>query len=193
MRNRNIIPINVGDSGECVKIVMMKMKETIVVEGKDDETLLKSIYEVDIIRTNGTHLSKETLEEIRAAHEDHGVIVFTDPDHPGEEIRRKINEAVPGVKNAFLTSKSRKKNLVGVEHATKQEIEDALKQLDNALEFGIILRAKGIVPAADGKWIHFDHVPGEIDVRYGAADVIGKLCVIGSKIDEAAIAELFGV
>ena len=56
-----------------------------------------------------------------------------------------------------------------------------------------ILRAKGIVPAADGKWIHFDHVPGEIDVRYGPADVIGKLCVIGSKIDEAAIAELFGV
>ncbi len=74
-----------------------------------------------------------------------------------------------------------------------EEIENALKQLDNALEYGIILRAKGIVPAADGKWIHFDHVPGEIDVRYGAADVIGKLCVIGSKIDEAAIAELFGV
>ena len=74
-----------------------------------------------------------------------------------------------------------------------EEIEDALKQLDNALEFGIILRAKGIVPAADGKWIHFDHVPGEIDVRFGPADVIGKLCVIGSKIDEQAIAELFGL
>ena len=76
---------------------------------------------------------------------------------------------------------------------TVEEIQEALKALDNALEYGIILRAKGIVPAADGKWIHFDHVPGEIDVRYGAADVIGKLCVIGSKIDEAAIAELFGV
>ena len=74
-----------------------------------------------------------------------------------------------------------------------EEIRQALKALDNALEYGIILRAKGIVPAADGKWIHFDHVPGEIDVRYGPADVIGKLCVIGSKIDEAAIAELFGV
>ena len=76
---------------------------------------------------------------------------------------------------------------------TEEEIREALEQLDNALEFGIILRAKGIVPAADGKWIHFDHVPGEIDVRFGPADVIGKLCVIGSKIDEAAIAELFGV
>jgi G3E family GTPase len=76
---------------------------------------------------------------------------------------------------------------------TEEEIREALEQLDNALEFGIVLRAKGIVPAADGRWIHFDHVPGEIDVRYGPADVIGKLCVIGSKIDEAAIAELFGV
>ena len=76
---------------------------------------------------------------------------------------------------------------------TEDEIREDLKALDNALEYGIILRAKGIVPAADGRWIHFDHVPGEIDVRYGAADLIGKLCVIGSKIDEAAIAELFGV
>ncbi len=76
---------------------------------------------------------------------------------------------------------------------TEEEIRNALSALDDALEYGIILRAKGIVPATDGRWIHFDHVPGEIDVRYGAADVIGKLCVIGSKIDEAAIAELFGV
>ncbi len=76
---------------------------------------------------------------------------------------------------------------------TEAEIRDVLSALDNALEYGIILRAKGIVPATDGRWIHFDHVPGEIDVRFGPADVIGKLCVIGSKIDEAAIAELFGV
>ncbi len=76
---------------------------------------------------------------------------------------------------------------------TEEEIRNALAALDDALEYGIILRAKGIVPATDGRWIHFDHVPGEIDVRYGSADVIGKLCVIGSKIDEAAIAELFGV
>ena len=76
---------------------------------------------------------------------------------------------------------------------TEAEIREALEQLDNALEFGIVLRAKGIVPSTDGRWLHFDHVPGEIDVRYGPADVIGKLCVIGSKLDEAAVAELFGV
>ncbi|MBO4212383.1 MAG: GTP-binding protein [Oscillospiraceae bacterium] len=76
---------------------------------------------------------------------------------------------------------------------TEAEIRQALSALDNALEYGIVLRAKGIVPAADGRWIHFDHVPGEIDVRFGTADVIGKLCVIGSKLDEQAVAELFGL
>ena len=59
--------------------------------------------------------------------------------------------------------------------------------------YGIILRAKGIVPAEDGKWIHFDFVPGEENVRFGTADVTGKLCVIGSKLDEEGLACLFGV
>ena len=59
-------------------------------------------------------------------------------------------------------------------------------------KYGIILRAKGIVPATDGTWIHFDYVPGEPDVRTGSAATIGRLCVIGSKIAEKAIAELFG-
>ncbi|MBR4700887.1 MAG: GTP-binding protein [Oscillospiraceae bacterium] len=76
---------------------------------------------------------------------------------------------------------------------TEAELREALESLDDTLEYGMVLRAKGIVPCTDGRWLHFDHVPGEIDVRYGAADVIGRLCVIGSKIDEAAIAELFGV
>ena len=76
---------------------------------------------------------------------------------------------------------------------TAEELREILGELDNALEFGIVLRAKGIVPAADGSWLHFDYVPGEAEVRTGPADVIGKLCVIGSKLDEQAIAERFGV
>ena len=71
-------------------------------------------------------------------------------------------------------------------------IENALTELDSG-KYGAILRAKGIVSTADGKWIHFDFVPEEHNVRFGSADVIGKLCVIGSKLDEAGIAALFGV
>ena len=83
----------------------------------------------------------------------------------------------------------------GVETARKFEasaIEAALKALDSG-EYGIILRAKGILPASDGTWIHFDFVPEEHNIRTGPADVTGKLCVIGSKLDESGIAKLFGV
>ena len=76
---------------------------------------------------------------------------------------------------------------------TTEELTAILNALGDAEKYGMILRAKGIVDSADGNWIHFDYVPGEPDVRHGSADVTGRLCVIGSKINEAAIAELFGV
>ena len=75
---------------------------------------------------------------------------------------------------------------------TAEQITEILEELDSG-EYGIVLRAKGIVAGADGKWVHFDFVPGEADVRFGAADVMGRLCVIGSKLDETAIAKLFGL
>ena len=74
----------------------------------------------------------------------------------------------------------------------KAVLEAALKELDTG-KFGMVLRAKGIVPASDGTWLHFDYVPEEWNVRTGSADITGKLCVIGSKLDEKAVAALFGV
>ena len=76
---------------------------------------------------------------------------------------------------------------------TKEEITAALEALADEEKYGIILRAKGIVPAEDGSWIHYDYIPGTPDVRTGSAGVTGRLCVIGSKINEKAISELFGV
>ncbi len=74
------------------------------------------------------------------------------------------------------------------------DMEQILKTLaDNADEYGVILRAKGIVPNTDGEWIHFDLTPGEYEIRKGAADYTGKLCVIGSNLKEDKLAELFGV
>ncbi len=74
---------------------------------------------------------------------------------------------------------------------TVEEMENILKALQNEEKYGIILRSKGIVSGEAGQWIHFDYVPGEPDVRTGAADIIGRICVIGSKINEEALAELF--
>ena len=83
----------------------------------------------------------------------------------------------------------------GVETHKKFEataVEEALKALDSGM-FGTVLRAKGIIPANDGSWIHFDMVPEEIDIRTGSAAINGKLCVIGAQLDEKGIAALFGV
>jgi hypothetical protein len=75
---------------------------------------------------------------------------------------------------------------------TKEMLEQALQQIQCEETYGTILRAKGIV-AGETAWLHFDYVPGEPDVREGSAGVTGRLCVIGSGLDKAAIAALFGV
>ena len=74
---------------------------------------------------------------------------------------------------------------------TEDEIRQILAGLDDADKYGIILRSKGMVPDPEGRWIHFDYVPEETEVRFGAADVTGKICVIGSELKEDALAELF--
>lgn len=74
---------------------------------------------------------------------------------------------------------------------TKDEIEGFLSKLGDALTYGMVLRAKGMVPAADGSWIYFDYVPGESNVRAGSPQPTGKFCVIGSKLNEEELEELF--
>jgi G3E family GTPase len=83
----------------------------------------------------------------------------------------------------------------GIETVKKysiDQIREILGKLDSG-SYGIVLRAKGIVACQDGGWIHFDYVPEEVDIRMGSAGVIGKLCVIGSQLDEVAVAKLFDV
>ena len=85
---------------------------------------------------------------------------------------------------------------IGVETAkrfTEEGLREALGKLTDEEEYGSILRAKGIVQAEDGRWLHFDYVPGETEIRYGSADYTGRLCVIGTHIDEGALHQLFGV
>ena len=74
---------------------------------------------------------------------------------------------------------------------TDDEIKAILEAMLDEQKYGVILRSKGIVPATDGGWIHFDYVPGESDVRRGGAQVTGRICVIGSKLNEDALKELF--
>ena len=83
---------------------------------------------------------------------------------------------------------------IGIETPKKytiEKIEKALEALEDPHAYGFVLRAKGIVEGEDGQWIHFDYVPGEPDVRTGSAEITGRLCVIGSKLEEDAIRKLF--
>lgn len=85
---------------------------------------------------------------------------------------------------------------IGVETAkrfTEEGLREALSKLTDEEEYGSILRAKGIVQAEDGRWLHFDYVPGETEIRYGSADYTGRLCVIGTHIEESSLHQLFGV
>ena len=110
---------------------IMKIKEIIVVEGKSDTVKIQQAVEADTIETNGSAINRNTLQQIKHAQEKRGIIVFTDPDYPGERIRRIIQNHVPHCKHAFLTpQKARAKHphhkSLGIEHASIKDIQLAL-------------------------------------------------------------------
>ncbi len=105
----------------------LKIKEVIVVEGKHDHEHLLHYVEADIIVSNGLHISKEFLDLCKRLNEAQGIIVFTDPDGPGEAIRRKIMAYVGVCKHATLhVIQTKKKQKVGIEHADGEDIIQAL-------------------------------------------------------------------
>lgn len=108
----------------------MKIKEVIVVEGKHDSQKIKSCVECDTIETHGSHIGKARLALIAQIQKHRGIIIFTDPDGPGDKVRSIINHAIPGCKNAFIEkSKAKTTRKVGVEHANKEDIIEALTHL----------------------------------------------------------------
>ncbi|GEN44721.1 ribonuclease M5 [Alkalibacillus haloalkaliphilus] len=106
----------------------MRINEVIVVEGKDDTVRVKLAVDADTIETNGSAINEETIEQIKHAKEKRGVIIFTDPDYPGERIRRIIDEHVPGCKHAFLPrGQAKGKKGLGIEHANVDDLKTALE------------------------------------------------------------------
>lgn len=106
------------------------IKEIIVVEGKSDTVAVRNAVQAETIETGGSAINNEIIERIRLARERRGVIIFTDPDHAGERLRKIISERVPGCKHAFLNrEEALGKRNVGVENADSEAIRRALEEL----------------------------------------------------------------
>lgn len=109
---------------------MKTIKEVIVVEGKHDTAKLKQYFICDTLETSGNHLSSNLLKTISEINQTRGIILLLDPDHVGERLRHKINQAIPGLKNAFILKEyARTKKKVGIEHASYQDLENCLNNL----------------------------------------------------------------
>lgn len=108
----------------------MKIKELIVVEGKTDLIFLKSFLDADIVITNGSEVSHETLEFIKEANKRQGVIILTDPDYPGLRIRNIVSEYIGECKHAYIEKKKAiKGKKVGIAETSKEDIIDALNNV----------------------------------------------------------------
>ncbi|WP_099158908.1 ribonuclease M5 [Virgibacillus ndiopensis] len=112
----------------------MKIKEVIVVEGRDDTAKIRQAVDADTIETNGSAINEAILNQIQHAKDKRGVIIFTDPDYPGERIRHIVDQAVPGCKHAFLTrdearARNPHNNSLGIEHASISTIKQALQDV----------------------------------------------------------------
>lgn len=105
------------------------IKEVIVVEGRDDVTAVKRAVEAEIISVSGFGINAKTIERIKEAQNRKGVIVFTDPDHAGERIRKIISKRVPGIKHAYIDKEEGfKDGDIGVENASPEAIKNALSK-----------------------------------------------------------------
>ncbi|MCH5585843.1 ribonuclease M5 [Shimazuella sp. AN120528] len=109
---------------------MRKVKEIIVVEGKNDTLAVKRAVEADTIETRGSAIPSYVLDELRRAQAVRGLIVFTDPDYAGERIRRIISQEIPEVKHAFIEKElAYDRQKIGVEHANPSDIVKALENV----------------------------------------------------------------
>ena len=157
-----------------------------VMEGKNDfaEELLREAEicpECGHHHHDGEHCHHEDHDHHHEHHEDH--------DHCGHD-HHHGHEGHHHADEVFTSwGKETPKKF------TEEQVRGILEKLadEDSREYGIILRAKGIVPDEEGRWLHFDLVPGEEEVRYGSAEYTGRICVIGSELKEDKLMELFGL
>lgn len=108
------------------------IEKVIIVEGKDDEAAVKKAVNAEIIITNGFGINENTYKRIETAYERKGIIIFTDPDYAGENIRKKLSQRFPHANHAYLSQeKATKNNDIGIENASSEDIIKALEKVQS--------------------------------------------------------------
>ena len=143
-------------------------------EELDGKQILEAMENKDSLKEELARLAAEQAEhdEAHHHHHHHDDGCSCGHDHDADEIFESWGAETP-------------------RKYTEEEVTGALAGLDEGEKYGIVLRAKGIVPCTDGSWIHFDYVPGEQNIRRGPAGITGRLCVIGSELKEHDLDHLF--
>ena len=170
-----------------------------VMEGKNDfaEELLREAEicpECGHHHHDGEHCHHEDHDHHHEHHEDHDHCHHDDHDHHDHDhCGHDHHHGHEGHHHADEVFTSWGKETP--KKFTEEQVRGILEKLadEDSREYGIILRAKGIVPDEEGRWLHFDLVPGEEEVRYGSAEYTGRICVIGSELKEDKLMELFGL
>ena len=172
---------------QAVSMIQEKNAKAKIITTPWDELTGKQILAV---MEQGHSLAEELMEEAMKLHEEEEHEHHHDHDEHGEECTCGCHDHdhhhhhhADEVFTSWGKETPRK--------YTKEELDEILVKLSEETEFGIILRAKGMLPAADGTWLYFDLVPGEYEIRNGAPDYTGRLCVIGSKMDTDKLEKLF--
>lgn len=114
----------------------MKIKEIIVVEGRDDTNRVKEAVDCDTFETNGSAITKRKIERLKILSQNRGIIILTDPDYAGKRIRNIITQNIPTAKQAYISNKKAvdKKGKIGIEAASKEDIIFALEKCYTPLE-----------------------------------------------------------
>ncbi len=151
------------------------IKEVIVVEGKDDILAVKRAVDAELIATSGLGLNNKIMERIKSAAARRGIIVFTDPDFPGEKIRKMIQAEIPGCKHAFLPRElATKDGDVGIENASPESIREALSKIKTEVdssrcEFTINDLARCNLTGTEKSVKRRDFMGKELGIGYGNA------------------------
>lgn len=169
----------------------LNIKEAIVVEGRDDTAVLKQVTDALIIETHGFGIAKSTWELLEKAYKEKGLIILTDPDFSGEEIRKKLVKAFPESKHAYMPRKKAiKKGDIGIENATPEDVKKVLEKVCTVREGGEAvfsledLDRAGLIGTKEAKELR-EKVGAILGIGYGNGNaMLKKLNSFGIKRDD---------